>query len=95
VNQAVAVRESNAVIAENAAREGRAAFWRRTRYHNALVGLVCGNANLTSLAEALDQFCEDRPGRRKSDVLAELVPLNTKAVDEISGAKATAYWEGA
>jgi hypothetical protein len=66
-----------------AAREGRAAFWKRTGYSNAIVGLVCGNANLGCLEQALDAFCEDRPSARRADVIKQLIPLNVRAEIEL------------
>lgn len=81
--------------AVNAAREGRAAYWKKTQYHNALVGLVCEQANLTSLAHALSLWCRDEPRHRRTEVLRDIIALNVKAVDEIGGAKASAYWEEA
>jgi hypothetical protein len=72
--------------AVGAAREGRAAFWKRTGYSNAIVGLVCGNANLGCLEQALDAFCEDRPNARRADVLKNLIPLNVRAEIELRDA---------
>jgi hypothetical protein len=79
--------------AVNAAREGRAAFWCRTRYHNALVGLVATDANRMSLADAIKLWCCSQKGHRARDVFPHLIPLNVRAVEEIDGAKATAYWQ--
>ena len=76
-----------------AARAGRAAFWKRTQYHNAVVGLVCNHANVHGLTAALAYYADERhPQKRRSAIVAELVALNIKANVELADARHAALW---
>jgi hypothetical protein len=75
--------------AVEAAEVGRPAFWKRTRYSNATVGLVCSDVNMgMALGEALDRWADPRSvhGTRAA-ILAELIPLNAAAEDALRAAE--------
>jgi hypothetical protein len=71
--------------AVEAAQAGRPAFWKRTRYSNATVGLVCSDINMgVSLTDALDRWADPRSVHgTKAAILVELIPLNAAAEDAL------------
>jgi hypothetical protein len=74
----------NTLIADaavEAALAGRPAFWKRTGYSNAVVGLICVNVNMgMPLAEALERWAQPRSVHGTTvAILAELIPLNAAA----------------
>jgi hypothetical protein len=75
--------------AVEAAQAGRPAFWKRTRYSNATVGLVCSDINMgMALDEALDRWADPRSVHgTKAAILAELIPLNAAAEDALRSAE--------
>jgi hypothetical protein len=75
--------------AVEAAQAGRPAFWKRTRYSNATVGLVCSDVNMgMALGDAIDRWADPRSVHgTKAAILAELIPLNAPAEDALRSAE--------
>jgi hypothetical protein len=92
-------RNPNSILEEyalKAAALGKAAYWKHTSYENQVAIAFAYAANEVGIAAALDAYAErDHPMKTRTALISYLIPLNTKAVDEIGGAKATAYWADA
>ena len=85
-------------LAVQAAREGRAAYFKTATYSQSTPCLVCNDANRTSLMEAVTEWTDySHPGKTPSALLMWIVPLNVKAEIELRDAKhhfAFNDWEG-
>jgi hypothetical protein len=85
-----------AAAAVKADAEGRPAYWRTTRYHNATAALFLGAANTMSLAAALAAWVDSsHPAKTADALLSVMVPLNKAAAAELMLAVSGMFREAA